>query len=140
MAIQLRLANYITAFQAGLTAIVTPLKVYNTYNSGISTGDKNFVIWFYRNVHQPIYAGSQQANKGIDTPKFDVHVYAPTLISAATTTDKILQAWHGYQGLINNTLDVAKIDITVLGNDYDEELSIHQTALSMVLYVPVPIS
>ncbi len=38
----------------------------------ITTSKPKFITWMLRNVHQPVYTGTQQSNKGIDRPIFQI--------------------------------------------------------------------
>lgn len=58
---------YAEAIQYQLAQIVTPVPVYSLFNRNYATQPK-FLTWQLRNVHQPVYTGQTQSNKGIDRP------------------------------------------------------------------------
>ena len=138
MTTQIRLANYVSNFQATINAIFaaqTPaVAVYATYNPNYAT-QPEFIVWFYSSIHQPLYQGVSQTNKGNDQPKFTITVSAQSLARASLLGDLIVQAWHGYTGLFN-AMWVDRADVNVLAHDYDEYATLHQLHISVQLYVP----
>ena len=69
MATQNNVLLYGKAIQYQLSQIVNPVPVYSAFNRNFAKEPK-FVTWMLRNVHQPVYTGQTQNNKGIDTPVF----------------------------------------------------------------------
>jgi hypothetical protein len=61
MATQLNPVVYGKAIQYQLSSIVTPVPVYAAFNRNFATQPK-FITWMLRNVHQPVYTGTQQSN------------------------------------------------------------------------------
>ena len=66
--------QYGKAIQAQLQSIVTPVPVYAAFNRNFATQPK-FITWMLRNVHQDVYTGPNQNNKGIDRPIFQMSVF-----------------------------------------------------------------
>ena len=66
-------ASYAKAIQAQLTSILQPegVPVYINFNRNYATEPK-FLTWQIRNIHQPVYTGQTQGNKGIDRPIFQL--------------------------------------------------------------------
>jgi hypothetical protein len=130
-----RLFNYVTSFQQTLVTLMNPIKVYNSFNPNYAK-DGQFVVWDFSGIHQDVYTGPQ-GYLGIDRPIFDIAVYvskqAGGLNQVLVLTDQIISALHGYQGFLNNSVDVSKIDITVNQHEYDEEASLHVIYLSAQL-------
>ena len=93
--------DYATAIQWQLSDIITPIPVYNNFNRNWATQEK-FVTFHLRNVHQPVYTGIPQNNKGIDTPIFDIAVYTKEIPDCYDIADSIIQSLHGYQGMFGN--------------------------------------
>jgi hypothetical protein len=69
MSVQQNPVDYAEAIQAQLTTTVAPVPVYAVFNRNFATQPK-FLTWQLRNVHQPVYTGQIQSNKGIDRPVF----------------------------------------------------------------------
>ena len=63
---------YAEAIQYQLDSILSPIKVYNLFNRNFNKTQTEFVTWQLRNVHQPVYTGQTQGNKGIDRPVFQI--------------------------------------------------------------------
>ena len=74
MTTQNNITQYAQAIQEQLTAIFSPVPVYAMFNRNFATQPK-FVTWQLRNVHQDVYTGHYQRNKGIDRPKFEISIY-----------------------------------------------------------------
>jgi len=88
---------YAQAIQAQLSLVVAPVPVYALFNRNFATQNQ-FLTWQLRNVHQPVYTGQTQSNKGIDRPVFQVSVFAQDMQDAFNLSNTILQSLHGYSG------------------------------------------
>lgn len=129
--------NYAEAIQYQLANIVTPVPVYANFNRNFAKQPK-FMTWQLRNVHQPVYTGGVQSNKGIDTPTFQISIFAQEMSDAFNLSDDILQSLHGYSGQFGGVdgFFIAKADVFWLYNSYDDELKLHQIFLDCTIYVP----
>lgn len=129
--------NYAEAIQYQLANIVTPVPVYANFNRNFAKQPK-FLTWQLRNIHQPVYTGGIQSNKGIDTPTFQISIFAQEMSDAFNLSDDILQSLHGYSGQFggDNGFFIAKADVFWLYNSYDDELKLHQIFLDCTIYVP----
>jgi hypothetical protein len=129
--------DYAKAIQVQLLDIVTPYPVYNLFNRNYAT-EPTFVTWQLRNIHQPVYTGQTQSNKGIDTPVFQISIFAQNNNTALTLSNTILQSLHGYSGQFGgiNGFFIAKADVYWLYNTYDNELGLNQIILDCTLYIP----
>jgi hypothetical protein len=127
------------AIQYMLAQTVTPVPVYASFNRNYATQPK-FLTWNLRNVHQPVYTGSTQSVKGIDTPIFQVSVFTQGIEDGFTISNQILQSLHGYSGMFGNPSDggfnVSKVDVNWLFNNYDNEEKLAQVFLDVQLYIP----
>ena len=139
MTTQLNPIHYAKAIQYQLTDIVAPVPVYANFNRNYAKENK-FLIWHLRDVHQPVYTGQTQSNKGIDTPIFQISVFAQTMANTFNLSNDILQSLHGYSGMFGDPADdgffIAKADVTWLYNSYDNEIGLHQVFMDCTLYVP----
>lgn len=130
---------YAAAIQYQLASIVTPVPVYASFNRNWATEPK-FVTWQLRNVHQPVYTGSNQAVKGIDRPIVQVTIFAQSMTDVFTISNSVLQSLHGYNGMFGNPSSggfyIAKADVQWLYNTYDNEIGLHQIVLDVTLDVP----
>lgn len=137
MSTQQNPVNYAVAIQSQLTTTVAPVPVYAVFNRNFATQPK-FLTWQLRNIHQPVYTGQLQSNKGIDTPIFQVSVFAQSMQDAFAISNTILQSLHGYSGQFGGVtgIYVSKVDIDWLYNTYDNELGLHQIILDCTLDVP----
>lgn len=130
---------YAEAIQYQLANIVTPVPVYALFNRNYATEPK-FLTWQLRNVHQPVYTGQTQSNKGIDRPVFQTSVFAKTMTDAFNLANSILQSLHGYSGTLGNPATsgffVAKADVVWLFNTYDNDLGLNQIILDTTLDIP----
>jgi hypothetical protein len=130
---------YAQTIQYQLANIVTPVPVYALFNRNYATQPK-FLTWQLRNVHQPVYTGQTQSNKGIDRPVFQMTVFAQNMDDAFNLSNTILQSLHGYSGMFgdpsNGGFFVAKADVVWLYNTYDNELGLNQIILDCTLDVP----
>jgi hypothetical protein len=129
--------NYAEAIQYQLANIVTPVPVYANFNRNFAKQPK-FLTWQLRNIHQPVYTGGIQSNKGIDTPTFQISIFAQEMSDAFNLSDDILQSLHGYSGQFggDDGFFIAKADVFWLYNSYDDELKLHQIFLDCTIYVP----
>lgn len=130
-------SSYAVAIQYQLGQIVAPVKVYASFNRNFATEDR-FITWNLRNVHQPVYTGTVQGNKGIDRPIFQVNVFTRGLQEGFTLADSIVQALHGYAGQFGGAggFDVAKVDVDWLFNTYDNDIGLHNIVLDCTMDVP----
>lgn len=137
MTTQMNPVNYGEAIQYQLSQIVTPVPVYALFNRNYATEPK-FLTWQLRNVHQPVYTGQTQSNKGIDRPVFQTTVFAKTMTDAFNLANTILQSLHGYAGQFGGAdgFFIAKADVDWLYHTYDNELGLHQIILDTTLDVP----
>lgn len=127
------------AIQWMLAQTVAPVPVYAAFNRNYATQPK-FLVWNLRNVHQPVFTGSVQSVKGIDTPVFQASVYTQGIEEGFTISNQILQSLHGYSGTFGNPADggfnVSKVDVMWLYNSYDNEEKLAQVFLDVQLYIP----
>lgn len=137
MSVQQNPAQYAAAIQAQLSGIVAPVKVYASFNRNFATEPK-FITWYLRNVHQPVYTGQTQNNKGIDRPIFQMSVFAQDMNDAFNLSNTILQSLHGYSGQFGGSggFFVAKADVDWLYNTYDNELGLNQVIMDCTLDIP----
>lgn len=137
MATQLNPTDIGTAVQYELVDVVSPVPVYAAFNRNFAKEPK-FLTWILRNIHQPVYTGQTQSNKGIDRPIFQVNIYAQKMEDAFNLSNSILQSLHGYSGQFGGTSGffVAKVDIDWLFNTYDNELGLNQIVLDCTLDIP----
>lgn len=138
MSVQQNPSVYAAAIQYTLTQTVNPVKVYANFNRNFATEPK-FLTWQLRNVHQPVYTGQIQTNKGIDRPVFQVNIYAQSMADSFSLSNTVLQSLHGYSGNFGtgaNEIWIAKCDIVWLYNTYDNELGLNQIVLDCTLDVP----
>ena len=96
MATQNNVVQYGKAIQYTLSQIVNPVPVYASFNRNFADQPK-FITWMLRNVHQPVYTGQQQNNKGIDRPVFQISIFTQNIEDGFTISQQILQ---GLQNLI----------------------------------------
>lgn len=139
MSVQQSPVVYAETIQYQLTNIVTPVPVYASFNRNFAKEPK-FLVWQLRNVHQPVYTGQSQNNKGIDRPVFQISVFAQAMTDAFNLSNTILQSLHGYSGVFGNPASsgffVAKADVFWLYNTYDNELGLNQIILDCTLDIP----
>ena len=138
MATQQNPVQYSKAIQYQLNSIVTPVPVYAAFNRNFATQPK-FITWMLRNVHQPVYTGSNQANKGIDTPVFQISVFTQVIEDGFTISNQILQSLHGYSGLFGGATDgfqISKADVQWLYNSYDNDDKLAQVFMDCTLDIP----
>jgi len=135
---QMNPVQYAEAIQWQLANIVTPVPVYANFNRNWATQGK-FLTWQLRNVHQPVYTGANQNNKGIDTPIFQISIFAQAMADAFGLSNQVLQSLHGYTGQFGgNTYGfwIAKADVVWLYNTYDNDIGMNQIVLDCTLDVP----
>ena len=126
------------AIQYQLSSIVSPIPVYGSFNRNFAT-EPAFITWILRNVHQPVYTGQTQSNKGIDRPVFQVNIFAQNMNDCFDISNSILQALHGYSGPFGNGIDgffIAKADVDWLYNSYDNEIGLNQIVLDCTIDIP----
>jgi hypothetical protein len=126
---------YAQAIQAQLTSTVNPVPVYANFNRNFATQPK-FLTWQLRNVHQPVYTGNTQSNKGIDKPVFQTSIFTQNMQDGFNIANTILQSLHGYSGQFGGLIYVAKVDVQWLYNTYDNTIGLHQIILDTTLDIP----
>lgn len=128
---------YAAAIQYQLAGIVTPVPVYANFNRNWATEPK-FVTWNMRNIHQPVYTGQNQNNKGIDRPIFQISIFTQAFQDALSISNSILQSLHGYSGLFGGASGfyISKADVDWLYNTYDNEIGLQQIILDCTIDVP----
>lgn len=138
MAQQLNVVDYGKAIQYQLSQIVSPVPVYAAFNRNFANQPK-FVTWMLRDVHQPVYTGQTQSNKGIDTPTFQISIFTQQIEDGFTISNQILQQLHGYSGQFGSPADgffIAKADVLWLYNSYNNEEKMAQIYLDCTIYIP----
>lgn len=128
---------YAKAVQNQLSGIVTPIPVYANFNRNFATEGK-FITWQLRNIHQPVYTGQNQNNKGIDRPIFQINIFAQKMDDAFNISNLILQSLHGFSGQFGGTngFYVAKADVNWLYNTYDNSIGLNHIILDCTLDIP----
>jgi len=139
MSVQQNPTIYAECIQYQLANIVTPIPVYANFNRNFAT-EPTFMTWQLRNVHQPVYTGQTQNNKGIDRPIFQMSVFSQQMTTAFNLSNTILQSLHGYSGLFGNPdtsgFFIAKADVVWLYNTYDNTVGLHHIVMDCTLDVP----
>jgi len=138
MATQNNVVQYGKAIQYQLNQIVTPIPVYAAFNRNFATQPK-FITWMLRNVHQPVYTGQTQSNKGIDRPVFQISIFTQQIEDGFTISNQILQGLHGYSGQFGSPSEgffIAKADVMWLYNSYNNEENMAQIFLDCTIDVP----
>jgi hypothetical protein len=138
MATQQNPVDYARAIQAQLASIVSPVPVYSAFNRNFALEPK-FVTWQLRNVHQEVYTGGNQANKGIDRPVFQISIFTQGMEDGFTISNQILQSLHGYTGVFGGPTYgfwIAKADVFWLYNSYDDKEKMAQVFLDCTLDIP----
>lgn len=138
MAAQNNVIQYGKAIQYQLSQIVTPVPVYAAFNRNFS-GQPKFITWMLRNVHQPVYTGQTQSNKGIDRPVFQISIFTQQIEDGFTISNQILQSLHGYSGQFGSPTEgffIAKADVMWLYNSYNNEENMAQIFLDCTIDVP----
>lgn len=140
MSTQQNPTKYAECIQYQLAQIVAPIPVYANFSRNWAKEGSGFLTWQLRNVHQPVYTGQTQSNKGIDRPTFQISVFATNMDAAFNLSNEILQSLHGYSGTFGNPATsgffVAKADVTWLFNTYDDTLKMNQIILDCTLDIP----
>ena len=135
---QMNPTQYGKAIQYQLSQIVTPVPVYSAFNRNFATEPK-FVTWMLRNVHQPVYTGQNQNNKGIDRPVFQISIFTTLIEDGFTISNQVLQSLHGYSGQFGSPTEgfwISKADVFWLYNSYDNETKMAQIFLDCTIDVP----
>ena len=138
MAAQNNVVQYGKAIQYQLSQIVAPVPVYAAFNRNFANQPK-FITWMLRDVHQPVYTGQTQSNKGIDTPTFQISIFTQQIEEGFTISNQILQSLHGYSGQFGSEADgffIAKADVLWLYNSYNNEENMAQIYLDCTIYIP----
>lgn len=126
------------AIQFQLTSIFSPVPVYANFNRNFHNEGK-FVTWNLRNIHQPVYTGQTQSNKGIDRPIFQISIFAQDMNDAFNLSNSVLQSLHGYSGQfgsVSTGFFIAKADVVWLYNTYDNEIGLNQIILDCTIDIP----
>jgi len=128
---------YAKAIQYQLKTVFNPVPVYARFNRNFAVEPK-FVTWFLRNVHQPVYTGLNQNNKGIDRPIFQTNIFAQDMDDAFNLSNTLLQSLHGYAGQFGGTNGfwISKCDINLLYNTFDDTVGMNQIILDCQLDIP----
>ena len=138
MTTQLNPVLYGEAIQYQLQEIVGDIPVYASFNRNFATEPK-FITWQLRNVHQPVYTGQQQGNKGIDRPVFQISIFTQKIEDGFAISNQVLQSLHGYSGQFGSPSEgffIAKADVVWLYNSYDNEQNLAQVFLDCTIDVP----
>jgi hypothetical protein len=139
MTTQNNVITYGKAIQYQLAEIVTPVPVYASFNRNFATQPK-FITWMLRDVHQPVYTGQTQSNKGIDRPTFQISIFTQNIQDGFTISQQILESLHGYSGVLGDPDDdgffVAKADVLWLYNSYNNEENMGQIFLDCTIDIP----
>jgi hypothetical protein len=113
--------------------------VYASFNRNWATQDR-FITWQLRNIHQPVYTGQTQSNKGIDRPIFQISIFTKDMDDAFTLSNEILQSLHGYSGMFGDPNSdgffIAKADVVWQYNTYDDDIGMNQIILDCTIDVP----
>lgn len=137
MTIQQNVSDYAKAIQAQLKLIVGAIPVYVNFNRNYAT-EPIFITWQLRNVHQPVYTGSIQSNKGIDRPVFQISVFSTTSQGGFDLSNTIIQSLHGYSGLFGGAtgFQISKADVLWLYNGYDDSIALHSIFMDCTIDIP----
>jgi len=134
---QNNIVDYAKAIQYQLKSIVNPVPVYANFNRNFASEPK-FVVWNLRNVHQPVYTGVNQNNKGIDRPVFQISIFCQNMNDAFSIGNSIIQSLHGYNGQFGGSSGfyIAKADVVMLYNTYDNTVGLQQIVMDCTLDIP----
>jgi len=141
MTTQNNITQYAQAIQEQLTTIFSPVPVYSLFNRNFATQPK-FVTWQLRNVHQPVYTGNYQGNKGIDRPIFQVSIFTSNLQTGMADglelANTLIQSLHGYAGSFGTThaFNISKADVQMLYHGYDDTIDLFNVFLDCTLDIP----
>jgi len=130
--------TYGQAIQAQLASIVTPVPVYASFNRNFAT-DPKFIVWMLRDVHQPVYTGQLQNNKGIDRPTFQISVFTQQISDGFDISQQIINSLHGYSGLFGGPtygFYISKADVLWLFNSYNNDEKMAQIYMDCTLDIP----
>ena len=137
-AIQYQLLSIMNPGYDPLDPVIT-IPVYANFNRNYATQPK-FLTWQLRSVHQPVYTGQTQNNKGIDRPTFQTSIFAKDMDDAFNMSNTVLQSLHGYSGTFgdpdNGGFFIAKADVYWQYNSYDNDLGLNQIFLDCTLDIP----
>jgi len=130
-------ATYAQAIQYQLANIVAPIPVYANFNRNFATEPK-FITWNLRNIHQEVFTGTNQNNKSIDRPIFQISIFTTLFEDTMNVSNLILQSLHGYSGQFGGASGfyIAKADVDWLYNTYDNEIGLQQVILDCTLDIP----
>jgi len=130
-------ATYAQAIQYELANIVAPIPVYANFNRNFATEPK-FITWNLRNIHQEVFTGTNQNNKSIDRPIFQISIFTTLFEDTMNVSNLILQSLHGYSGQFGGASGfyIAKADVDWLYNTYDNEIGLQQVILDCTLDIP----
>lgn len=134
---QNNVAQYAKAIQAQLVSIVSPVPVYASFNRNFAS-EPEFVTWQLRNVHQDVYTGGNQNNKGIDRPIFQINVFTTAMNDGFNLANTIIQQLHGYSGQFGGTVGfgIAKADVHWLYNTFDDTIGLYNIFMDCTLDIP----
>jgi conjugal transfer/entry exclusion protein len=134
---QNNIVTYAKAIQYQLKSIVNPIPVYANFNRNFASEPK-FIVWNLRNVHQPVYTGVNQNNKGIDRPIFQISIFCQNMNDAFSIGNSIIQSLHGYNGQFGGSSGfyIAKADVVMLYNTYDNTVGLQQIVMDCTLDIP----
>ena len=137
MTTQNNIAQYATAIQAQLKSVVGTVPVYSLFNRNFAT-EPLFVTWQLRDVHQDVYTGIYQSNKGIDRPTFQISIFAINMQDAFDLSNTVIQALHGYAGQFGGVtgFNISKADVVWLFNGYDNTIGLHNIFMDCTLDIP----
>jgi len=132
-------AIYAQATQYQLQSIVGgSIPVYEDFNRNWANEPK-FLTWILRNIHQPVYTGSNKSVKGIDRPVIQINVFTTKSSDAWNITNTILQSLHGYSGLYGGPtygFQISKADVDVLYKTYDNTVGLQHVIMDCTLDIP----
>jgi hypothetical protein len=134
---QNNIVTYAKGIQYQLKSIVNPIPVYANFNRNFASEPK-FIVWNLRNVHQPVYTGVNQNNKGIDRPIFQISIFCQNMNDAFSIGNSIIQSLHGYNGQFGGSSGfyIAKADVVMLYNTYDNTVGLQQIVMDCTLDIP----
>ena len=134
---QNNIVTYAKAIQYQLKSIVNPIPVYANFNRNFAS-EPQFIVWNLRNVHQPVYTGVNQNTKGIDRPIFQISIFCQNMNDAFSIGNSIIQSLHGYNGQFGGSSGfyIAKADVVMLYNTYDNTVGLQQIVMDCTLDIP----